>query len=213
MKINEVEALVEIPKKSIRFYEDEGLLHPVRDQSNGYRDYTKDDVTVLKRIKIYRKLALPIEEIKKILYGHLTVKEALERQKIVLNHERKNLEQQSSICDEMMKAEIEDKTMDTDLYLNRIAQLENAGVQFLDIEKADNKKKKNGVWLSVIGFAIVILGFGGLFFFILVKTSMPWWLFVVIEVMFILPAAGVFIAGYCRIKEINGGEENDISKY
>ena len=54
MKINEVEAIVGIPKKSIRFYEDEGLLHPIRDQSNGYRDYVNEDIVILKMIKIYQ---------------------------------------------------------------------------------------------------------------------------------------------------------------
>lgn len=38
MKINEVEKRVEISKKSIRFYEQEGLLHPERNKENGYRD-------------------------------------------------------------------------------------------------------------------------------------------------------------------------------
>ena len=41
MKINEVEALVGIPKKNIRFYESEGLLKPER-SSNGYRDYSEE---------------------------------------------------------------------------------------------------------------------------------------------------------------------------
>ncbi|MDD6201101.1 MAG: MerR family transcriptional regulator, partial [Firmicutes bacterium] len=39
MKIKEVEALAGIPKKNIRFYEEQGLLLPKRDSENGYRDY------------------------------------------------------------------------------------------------------------------------------------------------------------------------------
>ena len=35
MKINEVEALVGIPKKNIRFYESEGLLKPERSSCGG----------------------------------------------------------------------------------------------------------------------------------------------------------------------------------
>ena len=35
MKINEVEALVGITKKNIRFYEEQGLLSPRRDSSKG----------------------------------------------------------------------------------------------------------------------------------------------------------------------------------
>ena len=51
MKINEVEALVGIPKKNIRFYESEGLLKPER-SSNGYRDYSEEEAEILRRIKL-----------------------------------------------------------------------------------------------------------------------------------------------------------------
>ena len=39
MKINEVESLIGITKKNIRFYEDQGLITPARDKNNGYRYY------------------------------------------------------------------------------------------------------------------------------------------------------------------------------
>ena len=51
MKIYQVEELVGITKKNIRFYEEEGLLNPERDPLNGYRDYTLKDVQQLKKIK------------------------------------------------------------------------------------------------------------------------------------------------------------------
>ena len=59
MKINEVEALVGITKKNIRFYEAEGLLTPRRNSENGYRDYGEVEVETLRRIKLLRKLAFP----------------------------------------------------------------------------------------------------------------------------------------------------------
>ena len=58
MKINEVEQLVGITRRNIRFYEKEGLLAPGRDSSNGYRSYTDEDVETLNRIKLLRKLDL-----------------------------------------------------------------------------------------------------------------------------------------------------------
>ena len=39
VKINEVEALVGISKKNIRFYEQQELLCPRRNSENSYRDY------------------------------------------------------------------------------------------------------------------------------------------------------------------------------
>ena len=44
MKINEVEALVGITKKNIRFYEAQGLLSPKRNAENSYRDYSEQEV-------------------------------------------------------------------------------------------------------------------------------------------------------------------------
>ena len=60
MKINEVEALVGITRKNIRFYEAEGLLCPRRNSQNGYRDYGNAEVEALRRIKLLRKLGVPL---------------------------------------------------------------------------------------------------------------------------------------------------------
>ena len=43
-KINEIEALVGITKKNIRFYEAQGLLSPKRNAENSYRDYSEQEV-------------------------------------------------------------------------------------------------------------------------------------------------------------------------
>ena len=40
MKINQVEELVGITKKNIRFYEEQGLINPERNRDNGYREYS-----------------------------------------------------------------------------------------------------------------------------------------------------------------------------
>ena len=65
MKINEVEALVGITRKNIRFYESEGLLTPRRNSENGYRDYGEGEVRTLLQIKLMRKLGVSLEEIRR----------------------------------------------------------------------------------------------------------------------------------------------------
>ena len=55
MKIQQVEELVGISKKNIRFYEEQGLLRPGRAE-NGYRAYGQGDVRRLREIKLLRKL-------------------------------------------------------------------------------------------------------------------------------------------------------------
>lgn len=59
MKINEVEQKVGITKKNIRFYEQEGLLKPDRNAQNGYREYSEEDLLLLQKIKLLRKLSIP----------------------------------------------------------------------------------------------------------------------------------------------------------
>ena len=56
MKIKQVEELVGITKKNIRFYEDQGLLE-VKRADNGYREYGLEDVKRLQEIRLLRKLA------------------------------------------------------------------------------------------------------------------------------------------------------------
>ena len=69
MKINEVEAAVGVTKKNIRFYEEEGLITPSREPGNGYRSYSQADVERLRRIKLLRKLDVPLAEIRQMLEG------------------------------------------------------------------------------------------------------------------------------------------------
>jgi DNA-binding transcriptional MerR regulator len=59
MKINEVEQLLDITKPNIRFYEKKGLLSPARNQ-NGYREYSEEDIEILKKIILFRKMGISI---------------------------------------------------------------------------------------------------------------------------------------------------------
>ena len=52
MKIYQVEELVGITKKNIRFYEDQGLLCPNRNPQNDYREYSPDDVKSMMLVSI-----------------------------------------------------------------------------------------------------------------------------------------------------------------
>ena len=79
MKINEVEALVGITKKNIRFYEEQGLLSPKRNSENSYRDYADEEVQTLQRIKLMRKIGIPIEDIRIMLTGSHTVADGMRR--------------------------------------------------------------------------------------------------------------------------------------
>lgn len=66
MQIKEVEEQTGLTAKSIRLYEAKGLFF-VRRNENGYRDYTEQDVKILKEIKLLRYLDFSLVEIQELL--------------------------------------------------------------------------------------------------------------------------------------------------
>lgn len=59
---NEVQDKTNLSRKAIEYYEEKGLIHPIK-LENGYRDYSDEDVEVLKKISLLRNLGLSISEI------------------------------------------------------------------------------------------------------------------------------------------------------
>lgn len=68
MQINEVIQKVDLTKRAIKYYEEQGLLSVSKDE-NGYRNYTDEDIKILKEISVYRKLGISIKDIKVLLEG------------------------------------------------------------------------------------------------------------------------------------------------
>ena len=77
MKINQVEELTGVTKKNIRFYEEQKLISPQRNPANGYREYSMEDVKQLSRIKLLRKLGIPIESIRKMESGEMKLDDCM----------------------------------------------------------------------------------------------------------------------------------------
>ena len=67
MTIKEVEKLTGLTAKSIRYYEDKGLIIVERNEENDYRSYSEAEVNRLKKIKLLRYLEFSVEEVKTML--------------------------------------------------------------------------------------------------------------------------------------------------
>lgn len=67
MTIKDVEKLTGLTAKSIRYYEDKGLLVVERNEENDYRSYSEVEVNRLKKIKLLRYLEFSVEEVKVLL--------------------------------------------------------------------------------------------------------------------------------------------------
>ncbi|SHF19394.1 MerR family transcriptional regulator [Alkalibacter saccharofermentans] len=65
--INRLAKLAGVSTRTLRYYDELGLLCPARISSNGYRVYGQKEIDLLKQILLYRELGVPLEEIKKVL--------------------------------------------------------------------------------------------------------------------------------------------------
>lgn len=66
MNIGEASRRSGLPPKTIRYYEEVGLLRPAR-AGNGYRDYRDRDVHLLRFLQRSRSLGFTIEEARRLL--------------------------------------------------------------------------------------------------------------------------------------------------
>ena len=105
MTIKDVEERTGLSRSNIRFYEKEKLIEPSRNESNGYRDYSENDVENIKKIAYLRTLGISIEDIRSIISEKVTLQEMLEKQKEVLKNQITDLNKAKLMCERMLDEE------------------------------------------------------------------------------------------------------------
>jgi DNA-binding transcriptional MerR regulator len=65
--IKNLSELAGVSSRTLRYYDQIGLLSPSRTQKNGYRVYGQSEVDRLQEILFFRELGIPLEEIKKLI--------------------------------------------------------------------------------------------------------------------------------------------------
>ena len=105
MNIKEVEVRTGLSRSNIRFYEKEKLIEPLRNESNGYRDYSENDVENIKKIAYLRTLGISIEDIRSIISEKVTLREMLERQNEVLKSQITDLNKAKFMCEKILDEE------------------------------------------------------------------------------------------------------------
>lgn len=105
MNIKEVEVRTGLSRSNIRFYEKEKLIEPLRNESNGYRDYSENDAENIKKIAYLRTLGISIEDIRSIISEKVTLREMLERQNEVLKSQITDLNKAKFMCEKILDEE------------------------------------------------------------------------------------------------------------
>lgn len=211
MLINEVEHIVGLSKKAIRYYEELGLLHPKRKKENDYRIYGDEDIKKLKFLKFLRELDVPIRDLKLLEENKLSLKECIKERMFKIEEQEKNYARVKKMCLEIITNE---NLENLDSYSISMNQLNKEGFTMRNL-KTKKGKKIIGAILSSCVFEIFF------FFLIGILSYLKFW--IILEMpfaiyLFLLFLFSIFILSIVwnciqRIKEILGGEEDEASKY
>ena len=87
MLINEVAKLSNLTKKAVEYYTEQGLICP-NILENGYRDFSEQDMEILKKIALFRRLGLSIFEIRSVLANSDELKSILYKKTLELEQEK-----------------------------------------------------------------------------------------------------------------------------
>lgn len=108
MRIGELSRLTGASVRSLRYYEEKGLIASYR-MENGYREYSPLTVEQVNTIRFYLNLGLSTEEIAGFLHCVLTNKEAFCREVVpVYRRKLAELEQQITLLTQI-KSNLEDR--------------------------------------------------------------------------------------------------------
>ena len=213
MKIKQVEELVGITRKNIRFYEDQGLLNVERAE-NGYREYHQADVIRLQEIKLFRKMDISIEEMKLLFEKKKSLQICLEQHLKELEHRKEGLSKMQDMCERLILEHRSLETLNAEDCLEEIEQMEKEGAKFMNVNKTDvRRKKRTG---AIVGAAVMT--FLMLLTIVIVlwantQDPIPLGLLLLLAGIPAVIIVGTLIALAGRMKEIEGGEEDEASKY
>ncbi len=214
MLINEVESVIGLSKKSIRYYEEEGLLNPKRNNVNDYRIYSDEDIKKLKVIKFLRELGVPINDLKKLNNNTLSLEDCLNERLKVIDKEKENYLKVQDMCKEIIENHDTYEDIDISKYTVNMTRLNKEGFTMRDIKSNHTKKifeacLSSFVFCFMFIFLIAIITYCAFVF----DDAMPLLLYIFFLMILLIPIIGIVINLIKRIKEIKGGEEDEASKY
>ena len=213
MKIKQVEELVGITRKNIRFYEDQWLLNVERAE-NGYREYHQEDVIRLQEIKLFRKMDISIEEMKLLFEKKKSLQICLEQHLKELEHRKEGLLKMQDMCERLILEHRSLESLNAEDCLEEIEQMEKEGAKFMNVNKTDvHKKKRTGAIIGAAVMTVLMLVTIIIVFWANAQDPIPLGLLLLIAGIPAVIIAGTLIALAGRMKEIEGGEEDEASKY
>lgn len=136
MNIREVELETGLSRANVRHYEKKGILSPER-HDNGYRDYTKEHVETLKRVKLLRQLDISLEDIVQLENDQITLGSVLDERIISAEKEQQKALKQQQICRKMKDEGATYRNLRVDSYLREMDREEGSFDRLYQVMQAD----------------------------------------------------------------------------
>lgn len=135
LNIGEAAALAGVSVRTLRYYDEIGLLSPCEVTEAGYRVYDEAALARLQQILFYRELAFPLADVARILSApDYDRAEALRKQRELLMLRRERLDTLIRLAEESMKGE---NTMS-------IQEFDNSGLEAVQKQYAAEAEEKWG---------------------------------------------------------------------
>lgn len=121
-KIEEVSKLSGVSKRTLQYYDDEGIL-PVKRSKNNYRLYDDETMERLWKILWYKEMGLDLKKIKLILEG-MKQETVIEEKVNKINYTIRVLEEQKKVIEYIQRYSIPVKSEENNqTYKNQIKQI------------------------------------------------------------------------------------------
>ena len=112
MKINELAKISGVSTRTLRYYDQIGLLSPAEKSESGYRIYTVKEIDLLQQILFYRALGMKLSDIKEIIHApSFNLKNALTEHHQQLQNKKEWIEKLLATVEKTIKAMEEDTYM------------------------------------------------------------------------------------------------------
>lgn len=169
MKIQELERKTGLERPSIRFYEKEGLLNPKR-LENGYRDYSHEDMELLKKIKLLRRLGMSVEKIKNLQQGSEDLTQAIALLTAQHSAQIEEHKRCRAVCEAMRSDGAAFETLNADHYLKLLREIqvnekplgrsdfqENVPREIHPWRRFFARWLDYGLWSTIISFVYIVV--------------------------------------------------------
>lgn len=155
-------------RSNIRFYEKEKLISPDRNASNGYREYSEEDIKTIKKVAYLRTLGISVEDIRRISSKEADLYDVVQIQRQRLDQQLTELENAKIMCERMLSSnkKVDYENLDIEQYVTDVKDYWNQNDNVLKLDSVSFFYMWGGniTWgiLTILSLLVAVLSIGHL---------------------------------------------------